>query len=811
MNDTLVDNSSDEEIVLDTTGFYDEEVLDKQSLAGCDHSGSHLNEEGNGVFTLNGRIGGKFVSKNVVNLSKRKLAKPEISLLSKGLKFVPTSNHINKARLKMELEAYGRMFRLKWHFRNDEKEFDRKRFKPKSTFNPRNKDAAIEIYLSSLEEKLMNIEIPQNKYNNLTREERTALYDLKNDKNIIIKSADKGSAVVVWDRGDYIKEAEKQLGDKDVDEEVCNDAEPLISTIHKAIEKIRKRGDLDADTIKYFMVKDPKFARFYLLPKIHKRLHDVPGRPVISNCNYYTENISSFLDFHLQPLARGVKSYIKDTNHFLKKLRSLPNLPDDIILCTVDVVGLYPNIPHEEGLSTLRKRLDLRQEKDVTISTLVELAEVVLKNNIFTFKEKTLKQKRGTAIGTKFAPPYSILFMAELEEEILSEIELKPYLWWRYIDDIFFLWEHGEEKLTEFIEHLNEKHPTIKFTAEWSQTSINFLDVTVSLIGGKINTDLYVKPTDSHQYLQSSSCHPYHCKKGIPYSQALRLNRICSDPSSFDKRCNDLEKWLIERGYSERKVRKQVLRVRSFSRDSLLDKESTRDEQNKITFNLTYYPAFQNVKKILAELHLLLTPDVAHKTVFTNVPTIGFKNDRSLKNHLVRAVLPNIDAEGRSKPCGGKKRSCEVCKSVNDTSHFKRRDTGETFDILKGPLDCNSNHVIYLFECKKCQYRFPYVDSTKTKFRYRINNYKSTHRKFRKKYVEKDLAIVIKKSELKQKLFHEHYCSEGHQAIENWSVTLIDQVEDLDSLRKKELYWINRLNTWAPFGLNVREVYEAYN
>ena len=95
----------------------------------------------------------------------------------------------------MELEAYGIMLRLKWHFRNDEKEFHRKRFKPKSTFNPRNKDAAIEIYLSSLEEKLMNIDIPQNKYNNLAREERTALCDLKNDKNIFIKSADKGSAV----------------------------------------------------------------------------------------------------------------------------------------------------------------------------------------------------------------------------------------------------------------------------------------------------------------------------------------------------------------------------------------------------------------------------------------------------------------------------------------------------------------------------------------------------------------------------------------------------------------------------------------
>ena len=131
--------------------------------------------------------------------------------------------------------------------------------------------------------------------------------------------------------------------------------------------------------------------------------------------------------------------------------------------------------------------------------------------------------------------------------------------------------------------------------------------------------------------------------------------------------------------------------------------------------------------------------------------------------------------------------------------------------MLIGPLDCNSNHVIYLLERQKCQYHFPYVGSTETKFRYRINNSKSTHRKFRKKYVKKDLTIVIKKSRFKQKLFHEYYCSEEHQGIENWRVTRIDQVEDLDSLRKKELYWINRLNTWVPNGLNVREVYEAYN
>ena len=182
---------------------------------------------------LDKRLQGNCLSKNVVNLSRRNLTDSEISLLSKGLNFVPTSSTIDKAKLKTELEALGRILRLKWHFRNEENEFDLSQFKPKSSSNPHNKDAAIEIYVSSLVEKLMKIEIPMD----LTSKERQALYHLKNDKNIVIKGADKGSAVVVWDREDYIKEVNKQLGDSDVNEEVPDDPEPLINTKHRTIKK----------------------------------------------------------------------------------------------------------------------------------------------------------------------------------------------------------------------------------------------------------------------------------------------------------------------------------------------------------------------------------------------------------------------------------------------------------------------------------------------------------------------------------------------------------------------------------------------
>ena len=128
----------------------------------------------------------------------------------------------------MELEAFGRVLYLKWNFRNENKDIHRDMFTPKSKVNPRNKDVIIKQYLSSLKEKLMKVEIPKGKFNNLTNSERKALYDLKNDENIEIKSADKNAAVVVWDREDNIIEAEKQPSNKEVYEKVFNDAVPLL-------------------------------------------------------------------------------------------------------------------------------------------------------------------------------------------------------------------------------------------------------------------------------------------------------------------------------------------------------------------------------------------------------------------------------------------------------------------------------------------------------------------------------------------------------------------------------------------------------
>ena len=110
----------------------------------------------------------------------------------------------------------------------------------------------------------------------------------------------------------------------------------------------------------------------------------------------------------------------------------------------------------------------------------------------------------------------------------------------------------------------------------------------------------------------------------------------------------------MERGYNEKMIRKQILRAREHTRNDLLEREKPQMPEQKLTFNIAYYPAFQNVRGIIKELHILLTPNKEHKRVFANVPVIGFRNGKSLKDLLVRPTLPKLNEGRRCKPCGKK-------------------------------------------------------------------------------------------------------------------------------------------------------------
>ena len=127
-------------------------------------------------------------------------------------------------------------------------------------------------------------------------------------------------------------------------------------------------------------------------------------------------------------------------------------------------MGLYPNIAYHSGFKALKEDLEKRDVKKIPTKDLVKMAEFVLNNNIFEFNSKAYQQKSGTAIGTKFASPYACIYMDEVEEKFLETQSKKPLIWLRYIDDIFFIWTHGEQELNRFLMDLNNFTPNLSFT-----------------------------------------------------------------------------------------------------------------------------------------------------------------------------------------------------------------------------------------------------------------------------------------------------------------------------------------------------------
>ena len=138
----------------------------------------------------------------------------------------------------------------------------------------------------------------------------------------------------------------------------------------------------------YEYKKAYNLGKLYMLPKIHKRLFNVPGRPVISNCGTPTEKVSEFLDHHLKPIMQSGISYIRDSQHFSEKIKTIGSVPENAILVTADVMSLYPNIPHQAGLKALNEALEKRDIKKIPTEDLVKMAEFVLNNNIFEVNSK---------------------------------------------------------------------------------------------------------------------------------------------------------------------------------------------------------------------------------------------------------------------------------------------------------------------------------------------------------------------------------------------------------------------------------------
>ena len=738
----------------------------------------------------------------VINLSTAQLSNTEIKLLSRGLTFVPTPKRINWSEIQADINDFARRLRLKEFFQNNQTNSTnpsdevRKRFRCKGTWAPPNgRDAALDAFISAVENDIMSSK-PRPIRNNLSRKERKALTTLRKRTDIVIKPADKGSGTVIMDHSWYVNECDRQLNDTKYYQKQSSD---LTNRVQERVKeystRLHKDNLIDSETLKYLSsTSEPKAGRFYILPKIHKQGN--PGRPIISSNGHPTERISEFVNYHLKPLVQNLPSFIKDTTHFLLQLQKLGPLPDNALLVTLDVSSLYTNIPHNEGIDACRYFLNTRQDKLLPAENICDLIRMILTMNNFSFNNEHYLQKHGTAMGTRMAPSYANLFMGKFEQQAIDNSSLKPFIWWRFIDDIFMIWTHGEEHLKTFIGYLNSIHPSIEFTHEYSNSlrqTLPFLDVQVHLINNHIQTDLHTKPTDKHQYLLKTSCHPNHTKRAIPFSLFLRIRRICSTETFFDQRSRELIEYLTKRGYSRTSLQRDANRVRSIPRHATLQPQEPKSAKTDRTpFVTSFNPALPKISSVVNKYTTLLQATANCKKAFPNPPVIAYRRNASLRDLLVHSTLSHENSSSQ-QPAGIKKCNhprCLTCSFLQEgQTNYTFFTTNENRKITDS-ISCHSKNLIYMIECTKCHLQ--YIGETKRQLNERFGEHRRSILNHHQLSITTPVSL--------------HFNQAGH-SINDVHLIPIELIRSKrDSIRKaREAHLINKAKTLHPFGINRRD------
>ncbi len=181
----------------------------------------------------------------------------------------------------------------------------------------------------------------------------------------------------------------------------------------------------------------------------------------------------------------------------------------------------------------------------------------------------------------------------------------KPELYRRYIDDCVGATSSTREELNQFITAVNSFHPALKYTWEISDTSLAFIDIKLSIEGNGLSTSVHDKPTDSHSYLLYLSSHPSHVKNSIPYSQLLRLPRLCSEDSDFSLKSEEMCHFFDKPGYPASVVQAGHRRAQQIDRRSSLQ-TSQNENNNRIPFTLTFHPHNHAVKSFILKNFKLL-------------------------------------------------------------------------------------------------------------------------------------------------------------------------------------------------------------
>ena len=508
-------------------------------------------------------------------------------------------------------------------------------------------------------------------------------------------------------------------------------------------------------------------SEFYIRPKVHKcktileeiernpreiiilpgGAPDLKGRPIVAGTHSPTRNLGDLIGKILSPIVISQKTYIKDDWDYIKKLPRKINYDSNLFGC--DISSLYTSISHELGLQAIEywiNRCRNKIEARFTNEFIIEAVHFLLNNNNFYFDIWTFHQLTGTAMGATFASFYACLAVGFLEEtklfpnlETITTREIRAIIeemLRRFMDDgqIFLPVTIPKEV---FLNYLNNMHPNIQFTLEESKViirnnkeiqTLNFLDITIMLDEeGNVETDIYYKPTNTHDYVHYNSFHVKHVLDNIPFNLAKKIIVFVSRDEKEEERLQEMKNHMIKCGYPERIINNGIWKAK-------LQGPANKPTKNDV---ITYiHPNMSNFefKNIIDTARNLLrnTKSDDIRNFFKDTRIIeGISQPKNILRTITqskfrstqdtRTLLPGIFAE-----CTDPR--CQLCKNgyIKECNKFTTTNGVEWH--IKSHINCNSKNVLYYLTCTKCPSNETKVTKTgkcDTKLRLRMNNHKS--------------------------------------------------------------------------------------
>ncbi|XP_069486826.1 uncharacterized protein [Ambystoma mexicanum] len=665
--------------------------------------------------------------------------------------------------------------------------------RPKSTFDPQVQNSILNLFEKSVLQDLSRIDYRRKTPINIKNRQLDLIDKLAKSEDITIKPADKGGAIVIMDTSFYVKRCIELLSDTDTYAILDRDPLPEIrELINNTLLKAKENEWINDKTHQYLTNSHPITPVFYGLPKIHKDKQNPPLRPIVAGTESIFDPLAVYIDRLLQPLIQASSTYLKDTTDFLNGLKDFSAISEDCILFSLDVCSLYTSIPHSEGIDSVEWLLLNNSGVKGNPQFILELLNLILYNSYFRHQGKYFLQTSGTSMGSSMAPVYANTFMFQFESQhVLEHPTWAAYIltWKRFIDDIFCIWCGTRDDLDQFFEYLNLVHPRIKFTIEIGNPYLHFLDVNLSIVNNKIATSIYHKPTDVNNLLHYSSFHPRAMLQSLPYSQILRLKRIISDPEVLDKECTNLVSKFQNRGYPPEILEIAKDRASEIPRTDLLKPKSEVKDTPLLYISKFSRQSFQITKSIKKHWNILHN-DQTLLELFPTPPMMCFKRGKNIRDKLVKAERVPKEKQlflATKKlgtfPCLG----CIHCNNTIKGNVVTHPRNGQKIK-LRDYSTCLTSGVIYML---KCPCGKVYVGQTKRPVKSRLSEHKSNIR------CNNQYSPVAR-----------HFNMQKH-TIAQLKYQVLEVVKrptrggDYQSLLlQREAYWIDKLSSLQPWGLN---------